>query len=280
MQNYRPASIVPPAVKALLIINVVMWVLDIVAEKQFHIDLGNILGLHLPQSEHWGIWQYVTHMFMHASVGVGGRIEFTHLFFNMFALYMFGRVLENVWGSKRFVIFYLVCGIGAGVLNSLVGWFEVRALYEQYHLFVESPDPHILSEFAKKQLGEPAAWVWEVIDGWINHPASPEYIHAGQEIFGRIIDLKVNVTMVGASGAIFGLLVGFGMLFPNTELYIMFIPMPIKAKYFVIGYGVLELFLGMNNAAGDNVAHFAHLSGMLFGFLMVKWWNKQRKSFY
>ena len=125
MQNYRPASIVPPAVKTLLIINVVMWVLDIVAEKQFHIDLGNILGLHLPQAQNWGIWQYVTHMFMHASVGVGGRIEFTHLFFNMFALYMFGRVLENVWGSKRFVIFYLVCGIGAGVLNSLVGWFEV-----------------------------------------------------------------------------------------------------------------------------------------------------------
>ena len=280
MQNYRPYAGVTPVVKTLLIINVVMWVLAIVSAKQFNIDLDRIFGLHLPQSPDWGIWQYVTHMFMHASVSSYGRIEFTHIFFNMFALYMFGRILESVWGSKRFLIFYLVCGIGAGVLNSVVGWFQVRGLYEQYHNFVESPDPYILSEFAKKQLGAPAAWVWNVIDGWINNPTSAEYIEAGKQIFNRIIDLKVNVTMVGASGAIFGLLVAFGMLFPNTELYIMFVPIPIKAKYFVIGYGVLELFLGMNNAAGDNVAHFAHLSGMLFGFLLVKWWNKHRKSFY
>ena len=145
---------------------------------------------------------------------------------------------------------------------------------------MESPDPHILADFAKKQLGEPAGWVWTTIDGWIDNQRSPEYIEAGKQIFKRIVDLKANVPMVGASGAIFGILLAFGMLFPNTELFLMFVPIPIKAKYFVVGYGLLELYLGMRNSAGDNVAHFAHLGGMLFGFLLIRWWNKRSKKFY
>ena len=153
-------------------------------------------------------------------------------------------------------------------------------MYEQYARFMASPNPTLLSDFALAQLGTPAGWVWETIDAWINNPTSEEYIAAGRQIFQRIIDLKVNVPMVGASGAIFGILLAFGMLFPNTELFLMFIPIPIKAKYAVIGYGLLELFLGMRNAAGDNVAHFAHLGGMLFGFLLIKWWNRRSKRFY
>lgn len=280
MQNYRPSSGLTPAVKVLLIINVAIWLATIAAQKMFHIDLDHLLGLHLPQSSYWGIWQYVTHMFMHASVSPYGHIEFTHIFFNMFALFMFGRILETVWGSKRFLIFYFVCGIGAGVLNSLVGWFETKEMYEQYARFMASPNPTLLSDFALAQLGTPAGWVWETIDAWINNPTSEEYIAAGRQIFQRIIDLKVNVPMIGASGAIFGILLAFGMLFPNTELFLMFIPIPIKAKYAVVGYGLLELFLGMRNAAGDNVAHFAHLGGMLFGFLLIKWWNRRSKRFY
>lgn len=280
MQNYRPFAGLTPAVKALLVANVAMWLLTIIAGKMFHVDLDNTLGLHLPQSQYWAPWQYVTHMFMHASLSPYGRIEFTHLFFNMFALFMFGRILESVWGAKRFLIYYFVCGLGAGLLNSAIGWFEVHSMYEQYHLFLESPDPHILADFAKKQLGEPAGWVWTTIDGWIDNQRSPEYIEAGKQIFKRIVDLKANVPMVGASGAIFGILLAFGMLFPNTELFLMFVPIPIKAKYFVVGYGLLELYLGMRNSAGDNVAHFAHLGGMLFGFLLIRWWNKRSKKFY
>lgn len=280
MQNYRPFAGLTPAVKALLVANVAMWLLAIIAGKMFHVDLDNTLGLHLPQSQYWAPWQYVTHMFMHASLSPYGRIEFTHLFFNMFALFMFGRILESVWGSRRFLIYYFVCGIGAGLLNSVIGWFEVHSMYEQYHLFLESPDPYILADFAKQQLGAPSKDVWELIDNWINNQGSPQYIAKGKQLFRFIIELKANVPMVGASGAILGILLAFGMLFPNTELFLMFVPIPIKAKYFVVGYGLLELYLGMRNSAGDNVAHFAHLGGMLFGFLLIRWWNKRSKKFY
>ena len=284
MQNYRPFSGITPAVKALIILNVAMYFLAIFLNQVLHINTADLLGLHLPQSHYWAPWQYITHMFMHGGGEelLRGRIfeGLSHLFFNMFALFMFGRILESVWGTKRFLIFYFVCGIGAGALNSLVGWFEVRHMMEQYATFQTTPTPSILADFVKSQIGHPAPWIWEVIDNWINNPNSPEYIEAGKQLFERIIDLKINIPMVGASGAIFGILLAFGMLFPNTELFLMFIPVPIKAKYFVIGYGLLEFFLGIQNSASDNVAHFAHLGGMLFGFFMVKYWKKKKKKFY
>lgn len=284
MQNYRPFSGITPAVKALIILNVAMYFLAIFLNQVLHINTADLLGLHLPQSHYWAPWQYITHMFMHGGGEelLRGRIfeGLSHLFFNMFALFMFGRILESVWGTKRFLIFYFVCGIGAGALNSLVGWFEVRHMMEQYATFQTTPTPSILADFVKSQIGHPAPWIWEVIDNWINNPNSPEYIEAGKQLFERIIDLKINIPMVGASGAIFGILLAFGMLFPNTELFLMFIPVPIKAKYFVIGYGLLEFFLGIQNSASDNVAHFAHLGGMLFGFFMVKYWSRNRKKFY
>lgn len=272
MQNYRPFTGIPPAVKMLLIVNIAMFFLAMFIDRSAHIDTANILGLHLPQSQYWGPWQYITHMFMHGS--------FSHLFFNMFALFMFGRILESVWGAKRFLIFYFVCGIGAGLLNSLVGWFEIHRMLEQYAAFQSNPNPELLAEFVRKQLAHPANWIWEVIDNWINQPGFVQYAEAGKQLFQQIINLRVNVPMIGASGAIFGILLAFGMLFPNTELYMMFIPIPIKAKYFVLGYGLLELFLGMQNSASDNVAHFAHLGGMLFGFFLIKYWGKNRRKFY
>lgn len=272
MQNYRPFSGIPPTVKILIILNVVMYFLSLFIEQGLHVDMANLLGLHLPQSVYWGPWQYITHMFMHGS--------FSHLFFNMFALFMFGRILETVWGAKRFLLFYFVCGIGAGALNSLVGWFEIQRMLGQYAAFQASPDPTLLADFVNHQLAHPAPWIWEVIDNWINNPASTEYMAAGKQLFQQIIDLKVNIPMIGASGAIFGILLAFGMLFPNTELYLMFIPIPIKAKYFVLGYGLLEIFLGLQNNAADNVAHFAHLGGMLFGFFLIKYWSRNRRKFY
>lgn len=272
MQNYRPYTGIPPAVKGLILINIVMFFLTEWIDKRYQINTAQLLGLHLPQSPYWRPWQYVTHLFMHGNFG--------HLFFNMFALFMFGKILESVWGTKRFLIYYFVCGLGAAALNSAVGWIEIDRLNEQLEAFRNTPEPELLAEFIRSQLAQPAPWVWNVVDGWTNNPSSPEYIQQGEQLFQQIVNLKVNVPTIGASGAIFGILLAFGMLFPNTELYLMFIPIPIKAKYFVIGYGLLEFFLGLQSYVGDNVAHFAHLGGMLFGFFLVRYWSRNRKKFY
>ena len=272
MNNYRPYSGITPAVKILIIINVIMYLLTLMFDKRTGTNLSNTLGLHLPQSEYWAPYQYITHMFMHGS--------FTHLFFNMFALFMFGRVLESVWGSNRFLVYYFVTGLGAAALNSAVGWWGYHKMYDQFLAFQNTPEPGLLAEFIRAHISHPAPWVWELIDNWTNNPTSIQYTQAGEELFRRVITETVNIPTIGASGAIFGILLAFGMLFPNTELFLMFIPIPIKAKYFVIGYGVIEFFMGIQNSVGDNVAHFAHLGGMLFGFILLKFWSRNRRKFY
>lgn len=272
MQNYRPTLGITPAIKILLILNVAIYLLPFLLGKGFSEKMIPELGLYLPQSNYWKPWQYITHMFLH-----GG---FSHLFFNMFALFMFGRILENIWGAKRFLIYYFVCGIGAGILNSVIGWFEIQNLSEQFAVFSANPSPTLLADVIKQNIPHPNPKLWTFIDAWIDTPNSPEYIEAGTALFQRLIDEKINVPMLGASGGVFGILLAFGMLFPNTPLYIMFLPIPIKAKYVVIGYGLIEIYLGLQNNPGDNIAHFAHLGGMLFGFLLLKYWNKNRRQFY
>jgi membrane associated rhomboid family serine protease len=168
-----------------------------------------------------------------------------HIAFNMFALYMFGSQLERMWGPKRFLNFYLISGLGGFFLHELVLGIQ---LHEQFGTFFPSLDV--------------------VVPRGASSLVSAQYI---EYTFGRV---------VGASGAIFGLLLAFGMLFPNTRLMLLFPPIPIKAKYFVIGYGAIELFMGMQNNAGDNTAHFAHLGGMLFGYVLLKYWQKDRGTFY
>ncbi len=170
-------------------------------------------------------WQLITHFFMHGS--------FMHIFFNMYALYLFGTVLERVWGAKRFVIFYFVTGIVAAVLYNLIGGIEY---YMQY------------------------GTMFPYSDGLLNK--------------------YQFVPMIGASGAVFGLLTAFGMLFPNTELRLLFPPIALKAKHFVLIYIGIELFLSFKSFDGDNIAHFAHITGALAGFLLVKYWQKTSKTFY
>lgn len=244
--NYRPAfSTIPVVVKNLIIVNVLMLLLTFVFE-QIGIDLYTHLGLFFPFSEKFRLHQIFTHMFMHGGL--------THLFFNMFALYMFGRVLESVWGPKRFLTFYLVTGIGAAVLHSAVN------LIEYYH---------VTSQLAPEQIAsvkEAGYGLWA------------EGKNFSDPLLGKM-NMILNIPTVGASGAVFGILLGFGMLFPNTQLMLLFPPIPIKAKYFVMGYGALELYLGFSQP-GSNVAHFAHLGGMLFGYFMIKYWNKNSKRFY
>ncbi len=246
MQNFRPSfNTIPPVVKNLIIINSIMLFITYIMSLR-GIDLTNILGLHYIESPEFKPYQLVTHMFMH-----GGLL---HLFFNMFALWMFGRVLESVWGPKRFFIFYFVTGLGAAVFYSFVNYLEFHYLAS-----------HMTPETVNMVMSQGT----EIFNQGKNF-SDPD---AGK------LNLLLNVPTVGASGAIFGILLGFGMLFPNTELMLLFPPIPIKAKYFVMGYGAIELFSGITNTGG-NVAHFAHLGGMLFGFIMIKYWNKTTTHFY
>lgn len=221
-EQYSPTGfkVLPTVVKNLLIINALMFLATFTFER-FNIDLSNILGLHFFKASDFRVYQFITYMFMHANFG--------HLFFNMFALWMFGNTLENIWGSKRFLLFYMVCGIGAGLCQELVQYIEYATK---------------LSDYAT--------------------------VNTGSQIIPMSAYLNMMNT-VGASGAIYGLLLAFGMMFPNSRIYLYFL-FPIKAKWFVVGYAVLELIMGIGGA--DNVAHFAHLGGMLFGLLLIMYWRK------
>ena len=244
--NYRPSfDAIPVVVKNLIIVNVLMLLATYVL-KQIGIDLYTYLALYFPLSEKFRLHQIFTHMFMHS-------MNPTHIFFNMFALYMFGRVLESVWGPKRFLMFYLVTGVGAALFYSAVNFIE-------YYYAASSLSPDQIA-----YVKETGYEIWS----------------QGKDFSDPLLSKLnqiLNTPTVGASGAVFGILLGFGMLFPNTQLMLLFPPIPIKAKYFVIGYGILELVLGIKG--GGNVAHFAHLGGMLFGYFMIKYWNKTSKRFY
>ena len=247
MNGYgRGFMALPPVVKNLILINVVMLIADFTAKSVFGTDLTTILGLYFPKSDKFMPLQIITHMFMHAN--------FMHLFFNMFALYMFGGILENVWGPKRFLIYYMVCGLGAAFVHETVIMF-------QYNKLINAISPDNLQQ---------------VIDnGATVLNEGKQYADATM----RDLQMLLNVPTVGASGAIFGVLLAFGVLFPNTQLMLLFPPIPIKAKYFVIGYGAIELYLAVTQP-GSNIAHAAHLGGMLFGYIMIRYWRKTTTTLY
>lgn len=235
---------IPPVVKNLLIINVLFFAATYVLQSK-GIDLSTYLGAFYFDSSYFKIWQLITYMFMH-----GG---FTHILFNMFALFMFGGILETRWGAKRFINFYLITGLGAVALQMGVQAYEV---YQITGSVVHNP-VHI---------------------DWATQMASVGVPGISEADKNTLIGIY-GFPMVGASGAIFGLLVAFGMLYPNTELYIMFIPIPVKAKYIVPVYILIELSLGVAQVPGDSVAHYAHLGGALLGFILVKLW-KDKNTFY
>jgi len=260
----------PPVVKNLIMINVVMLVATW-ALKNMGIDLNEKLGLFYPGSEHFRPYQFVTHLFMHADIW--------HLFFNMFALFMFGKMLEMVWGSKRFLIYFFVTGLGAAALHSFVTYLEIQSLQKHVAAFVNTPSPELLAAFVKSNLSHPATWVADLVNDWGVTPNNPVYIQQATDLVQRVLVERIDIPTIGASGAVFGVLLAFGYLFPNTELMLLFPPVPIKAKYFVIGYGAIELYLGVTQS-NSNIAHFAHLGGMLFGFILLKYWEKNTKKLY
>lgn len=221
MDNTRNsfAGVLPMVTKNIIIINGIVWLAQFVLLRRADLDLTQQFGLHFIGSDHFRIYQLLTYMFLHDPYSI------SHVFFNMFAVFMFGRTLEQVWGAKRFLTYYLVTGLGAALIQMLVVFIRIQTVVpvEMYSM--------------------------------------------------------VDSVTVGASGAVFGILLAFGMLFPNAQLFIIPFPFPIKAKWFVMGYGVLELVFGVANRTGDNVAHFAHLGGMLFGIFMILYWKKKDREY-
>jgi len=241
--NYQPTrfNILPEVIKNLLIINGLFFLGSMVLESTFGIDVNRLLGLYVPGSVHFRPYQIVTHMFMHGNLG--------HVFFNMFALWMFGNMLENIWGGKRFLIYYFATGLGAAAIHLGWNYFELM---------------QTLQGVSPEQVQNIIANGTNVLMTGQNY-ADPQLAK---------LNLIYNIPTVGASGAVFGILLAYGMLFPDTRIYLYF-AFPIKAKYFVIGYGLLELYNGIANDPSSNVAHFAHLGGMLFGFILIKYWQNK-----
>lgn len=249
----------PPVVKNLLIINGLMFLLKLSLGNDAlgRSVLDGILGMHYVGSPLFKPWQLVTHMFMHG--------DFGHLFLNMFALFMFGGPIERTWGSKRFLNYYLLTGFGAVVLHTGINAFEVKqheADLAAYGVQVSAVDIAVTES------------AYDINSAQEELNAIQSSSGAPQDVLYRVFWDRAGV-MIGASGAVFGVLLAFGMMFPNVQLFLLFPPIPIKAKYFVIGYGVLELFAGMSRSPDDNVAHFAHLGGMLFGFLIIRYWRSK-----
>ncbi|MBL7892465.1 MAG: rhomboid family intramembrane serine protease [Bacteroidia bacterium] len=281
-QEYRPSSfqILPPVIKNILIINVIFLFAQSVLRNAYNIELSEFLGLHYFFADKFKVYQFITYMFMHG--------DFFHLLSNMFALWMFGSVLENFWGPKRFLTFYLVTGFGAALTHYVIFYFQITPTVDFVNQYIASPDLKQFEEFFQSghfkivsvELKDQVETLIAQYNGMEAAGDKPGMLRASLEFMNNYKDELLNApVVVGASGSVFGVLLAFGMLFPNTMLYVYF-AIPIKAKYFVIIYGAIELFSGIQGAVGDNVAHFAHLGGMLFGFILIKYWGKHHNQFY
>lgn len=249
---------ITPMVRNLLIINILVFVLQdkLFSSAQF--------ALYHFGSEYFRPYQLVTHMFLHGGWG--------HLFSNMFSLFIFGPMLERYWGSEKLLAFYLICGLGASLLYSGVRAYELHELKQETTLYLESPTPIGFNNYMNDHVGEGRGR--ELAIAYLRNPDVIEYKEQSTEVVKQVYNAVFNTPMLGASGAVFALLMAFGMLFPNLELMLLFLPVPIKAKYFVMLYGAYELYTGFNRVAGDNVAHFAHLGGMLFAYILIRMWQR------
>lgn len=263
----------PTGVKHLLIINILMYLATVVFRSSLGIDLDQYLALFFIGSDSFRPWQYITYMFMHGS--------FEHIFFNMFALWMFGYILENFWGTKRFIIFYLVCGIGAGLVHSAVIWLTSAPVLHAINDYAANPSPDALIQLYNDHFHNiiNPQWITEVTNSWRNGFGSDYGYMTTNALMEVYNDRIIGIPTVGASGAVYGILLAFGMMFPEERIYLYFL-FPIKAKWFVIGYAAIELVTGVLGT-NDGVAHFAHLGGMLFGFIMIMMWrHKSRNDFF
>ncbi|SOD95830.1 rhomboid family intramembrane serine protease [Spirosoma fluviale] len=254
-----------PVVRAILILNVLVFLVtnDAIIEQ---------FGLHSFLSDQFNPIQLLTHMFLH-----GG---FNHIFSNMIGLVVFGPMLERFWGPQRFTFFYFFTGLGAALLFSGINYYEVHDVYETVEAYRDNPGYDNFLGFVDQHAVSYYDRLTPFIDKFKSFPNDSKNIQDSVAIVNRIFSNQVDEPMVGASGAIFGVIMGFGLLFPNTQLFLLFPPIPVKAKYLVIFYGAFELYSGVYRTQADNVAHFAHIGGMLFAFILIKYWGSQRKTFY
>ncbi len=263
---------ITPTVRTLLLLNVIIYVLQTQLSA-----ITNIFALYPFQSPYFQVFQPISYMFLHGGV--------RHIFSNMLGLFFFGPMLERVWGAKRFLLFYLITGIGAGLLHNGIAYYELSQLKNDAYTYQESPTPEAFNRFLNNHAKGFYRNFVDFQDRFDEDPDNVEYIQESKEFVSAYylgeLDYPtgLRIITVGASGAIFGILLAFGLLFPNTEIFLYFL-FPIKAKYLVILYGLYELFGGLQQAPGDNVAHFAHLGGMLFGFILIKYWGYHRDKFY
>lgn len=233
------------AIKHLIVINIIVFV----APQLMQTDYTNILALHFPKNEHFGFWQYATHMFMH-----GG---FAHILFNMYGLWAFGTPLEQMWGKNKFIFFYFSSGIGAGLIYTLVNYYQFNSIYE---LFIQAglTDSDVITILKEGSTNDLR------VLGAIT-----------QQQFNEIFALY-NTPAVGASGAVYGVLVAFGMYFKDAKLALIFFPVPIAAKYFIPIMILGDLFFGVTKYSVGNIAHFAHIGGALIGFIIALYWKKNQ----
>lgn len=273
---YRPQGfqLLPDVTKNLLIINGIFYLASLTLQNVYDINIADYLGLHYWGGTMFRPFQFITYMFLHGS--------FQHILFNMFALWMFGYAIENYWGAKKFLTYYLLCGIGAAVTHYSIFYFQITPSLNQFDAFLINPT-------------EPA--LQNLLDFYTTSGVSPEeifklnnFIEDYNLLFNESPEkaLKMAVpyvelmkenflnapVVIGASGGVFGILLAFGMTFPNSLIYIYFL-IPIKAKYFVIIYGLIELYAGVSSQGSSNVAHFAHLGGMIFGLALILYWRKK-----
>ncbi len=230
-------------IKHLIIINVIFFI----APQFLKMDFTNILALHFPKNEHFGIWQYVSHLFMHGS--------FSHILFNMYGLWAFGTPLEQMWGRNKFLFFYFSAGLGAGIIYTLVNYYQFNGIYDQL-----------------LNLGISTADIQNILD---SGRYNDDIITLSNQTMSEFYSLY-HTPAVGASGAVYGVLVAFGLAFPNAKLALIFFPVPIAAKYFIPVMILGDLFFGMTKYSIGNVAHFAHVGGALIGFIIAWYWKKNQ----
>ena len=224
-------------IKHLIIINVILFV----APQLLQLDFTNMLALHFPENEHFGFWQYITHMFMHAS--------FSHILFNMYGLWAFGTPLEQMWGRKKFIFFYFSAGLGAGIIYTLVNYYQ----------FNEALETLVNSGISQNEILE---------------LMNPTKMYQNQDL--QTMNQLYNTPAVGASGAVYGVLAAFGLYFKDAKLALIFLPIPIAAKYFIPIMIFGDLFFGMTKYSVGNIAHFAHIGGALIGFIIAYYWKKNQ----
>jgi membrane associated rhomboid family serine protease len=259
---------ITPVVQNLLIANIALFVVSAYIFPQ----LNQWFALYYIHSRYFQPFQFLTYMFMHA--------DFWHLLSNMFGLFIFGPLLEQFLGPKKLLILWMVCGIGSGVLYSGYTAYRMDSLKDKVEVFENNPTPDAFNKLVLQNRTFFKSTVFDFVNDFSRNPSDPNKISQAKQTLNAIVEIQANIPMVGASGAMFGVLIAFGMLFPNTELFLLFLPMPIKAKYFVLIYGLYTVYNVVINNPTDNVAHFAHLSGLAIGAILVYRWKKDRTNFY